>query len=236
MDDDKNREKSFCVTNERITKKSDNLYFEYILSLFTLGVIATVGFLAIGIVYFASFDENSERTFQDILIIDSLNNITYGIDRDNGIHYERIDREEKYYASMTDIKLIDDNSIQITFDGNYFQFGRGGGFVKIDSDTDSGFVTMVNENQTFVAGCNLSSMPDFPHTEDVPAKQLHVLKYIGITEKNGTDYYGFVHQGGYVSDDIDCKFPEMIQHSLDVEFDINMENHYYGEVWDNDWD
>ena len=189
-----------------------------------------------GIVYLASFDENSERTPQDIVIIDSLNNIVYGIDQDNGIHYERIDREEKYYASMTDIKIIDDDLIQITFDGNHFQFGRGGGFVKPDSDANLEFVTTINKNQTFVAGCNSSSMPDFPHTENIPAKQLHVLKYIGITEKNRTQYYGFVHQGGYVSDDSDCKFPEMIQHSVDVEFDINMENHYYGDIWDHDWD
>ncbi|MDH3656821.1 MAG: hypothetical protein OEM77_01625 [Nitrosopumilus sp.] len=206
------------------------------MNLFVIGVIATVGFLAIGIVYLAGFDENSERTLQDIVIIDSLNNMVFGMDRDNGIHYERVDREEKYYASMTDIKLIGDDSIQITFDENHFQFGRGGGFVKPDSDGSSEFVATINKGQTFVAGCNSSSMPDFPHDENIPAKQLHVLKYIGITEKNGTDYHGFVHQGGYVSDDMDCKFPEMIQYSVGVEFDINMENHYYGEVWDHDWD
>ena len=106
----------------------------------------------------------------------------------------------------------------------------------INSDGSSEFVATINKGQTFVAGCNSSSMPDFPHDENIPAKQLHVLKYIGITEKNGTDYHGFVHQGGYVTDDMDCKFPEMIQYSVGVEFDINMENHYYGEVWDHDWD
>ena len=219
-----------------MTKKSSTPCFEYTLNLFVICVIATVGFLAIGIVYLAGYDENSERTFQDIIIIDSLNNMVFGMDRDNGIHHERVDREEKYYASMTDINLIDDDSIQITFDANHFEFGRGGGYVKPNSDAYSEFVAIINEGQTFVAGCNSLRMPDLPHDENIPAKQLHVLKYVGITEKNGTDYYGFVHQAGYISDDIDCKFPEIIRHSVNVEFDINMENHYYGEVWDHDWD
>ena len=206
------------------------------MNLFVIGVIATVGFLAIGIVYLAGFDENSERTFQDIIIIDALNNIVFGKDRDNDIHYERVDREEKYYASMTDIELIDEDSIQITFDANHFEFNRDREFVNPNSNSDEDFVTTINQGQTFVVRCNSSSMPDFPHDENIPAKQLHVLKYIGITEKDGINYYGFVHQAGYVSDDIDCKFPEMVLHSVNVEFDINMENHYYGEVWDHEWD
>ena len=206
------------------------------MNLFVIGVIATVGFLAIGIVYLAGFDENSERTFQDIIIIDSLNNIVFGKGKDNDIHYERVDREKKYYASMTNIDLIDEASIQITFDANHFEFSRDGGFAKPNSNTDSEFVATINQGQTFVAGCKSSFMPDFPHDENIPAKQLHVLKYIGITEKDGSNYYGFVHQAGYISDDIDCKFPEMVLHSLNIEFDINMENHYYGEVWDHEWD
>ena len=64
------------------------------MNLFVISMIATVGFLAIGIVYLAGFDENSERTLQDIIIIDSLNNIVFGKDRDNDIHYERVDREK----------------------------------------------------------------------------------------------------------------------------------------------
>ncbi len=190
-----------------------------------------------GIVYMSSFDKLSEQTPHDTAIINSLNNIEYDEFRDNDTHYERVDREKKYYASMTDIQSIDNdgNSIQITFDVNYFQFDRNGEYIKPQSQHNSEFIVAINEDQTFVARCNSFSIRDEPATERIPVKQVHILRYEGITEKDGVNYYGFAHEADYVPDHIECKFPEMIQYSLDIDFDVG-ETNFYGDVWDNDWE
>jgi len=201
--------------------------------------IVIVGFIGIAAIFLASLDAESEKTFEDIVIIDALTNIQYDQYRDNDTHYERVDREKKYYGSMTNIqlvydgteniKIVDDYAIRVTFDANHFQFGNKTEPIPENPE----FVAMIGNNQTFVAYCNPFHIPNMD--DRIPAKQIHVLKYIGITEKNGTDYFGFIHEAGYISDSIDCKFPDMIIHSLNIDFDI-VENNYYGDVWDHDWD
>ena len=176
------------------------------------------------------------KNFQDKVIIESFNNIQYGQFRDSDVHYERVDREKKYYGSMLDIDLVNEtskdsnkssDSIRITFGANQFQFVNNTNF------DNSRFIATINKNQTFVAGCNPIVMPGSDDRN--PVKQIHILKYFGVKDRNGTEYFGFLHEAGYISDSIDCKFPEMVQHSLDIDFDIS-ENYHYSEVWDHDWD
>ena len=201
---------------------------------FTIGLIVTVGLLTSGIVYMIGFDRFSENSPYDNTIVNALNNIEYDQFRDNDTHYERVDREKKYYASMMDIETLDDDSIRITFDANHFEFDKNGGYVESKSN-NSEFTAMINKDDTFVAGCNFSFMPNREPTDNVPAKQIHVLKYNGITQKDGISYYGFAHEAGYISNDIECSFPDMIRHSLEIDFDISDTN-FYGDVWDNDWE
>jgi len=188
------------------------------------------------IVYMSSFDKLSEQTPNNIFIINSLNDIKYGEFRDNDTHYERADSERKYYRAMTDIQLVDkdSSSIIITFDSDYFQKNRNGEYMKSQSQQESEFAAMINENETFVAGCNAFSLHDEPDAERIPVKQIHVLRYEGITEKEEIQYYGFTHEAGYLPNNIECKFPEIIQSSLDVDFDIS-ETNFYGDVWDHNW-
>lgn len=207
----------------------------WVLNRFTLGLIVTIGLLATGIVSIISFDKLSEETPYDAIIINSLKNMDYGEFRDNDTHYERTDGEKKYYASMIDIESVGtDGSIKITFDANYFQRDVNGESLKPQSQNNLEFTATLNENETFVVGCNSFSLQDDDTKERIPVKQIHVLRYEGITEKEGIYYYGFDHEAGYISDDIECNFPDMIQHSLDVDFDVSNTN-FYGDVWDNDW-
>ncbi len=205
---------------------------------FTIGLITTVGLLVTGIVYMASFDNLSDQSPYDSELINALRNLEYDDFRDNDTHYDRIDREKKYYGAMREIKLVDssDDSIEITFDANYFQINRDEEYVSPQSQHNSEFTAIINKGETFVARCNsFQDMPNRPiEAEDIPAKQMHVLKYTGITEKNGTSYYGFAHEAGYTLDHIECKFPEIILHSLDIDFDISNTN-FYGDVWDFNW-
>lgn len=182
-----------------------------------------------------SFDTIYEQTPYDSVIVNALNNVEYDHFRDNDTHYERTDREKKYYASMMDIEPTDNvDSIKVTFDANYFQFDRNGGYIKPQSQNNSEFIATLNENETFIAGCNSFSLSDEDNEERVPVKQIHILRYEGITEKEGVYYYGFAHEAGYIPDDMECKFPDMIQHSLDIDFDVSDTN-FYGNVWNHDW-
>ena len=201
---------------------------------FTLGIILVVGILAIGIVSIIGFDLRYNSASYDAALINALTNVEYNQFRDNDTHYERVDREKKYYASMTDIETVTDDSIRITFDANYFQFDKNGGYISPQSQDDLEFVATINKNDTFVAGCNSFSLSDNNNNERIPVKQVHILRYEGITEKDGMSYYGFAHEAGYISDDMECKFPDMIQHSLDIGFDVSNTN-FYGDVWDHDW-
>ena len=205
-----------------------------ILEKFTIGIIAVVGILVGGIVSMIGFNSVYEQTPYDSATINALNDVHYDEFRDNDTHYERVDREKKYYASMTDIETVNDNSIKITFDANYFQFDRNGGYVESQSQGKSELVVTISRNDTFVAGCNSFSLRDDDVEERVPVKQIHILRYEGITEKEGVPYYGFAHEAGYISNDMNCKFPDMIKHSLGIDFDVSDTN-FYGDVWDNDW-
>ena len=198
-------------------------------------MIVIVGILAAGIVSMIIFDTIYNEILYDSVMVNALNNVDYDEFRDNDTHYERVDREKKYYASMMNIEPVGNTgSIKIAFDANYFQFDRNGEYIKPQSQNNSEFVATLNENDTFIAGCNLFSLKDDDMEKRIPVKQIHVLRYEGITEKEGVYYYGFAHEAGYIPDDIECKFPDMIQHSLGIDFDVSKTN-FYGDVWDHDW-
>ncbi len=196
----------------------------------------TVGLLATGTMFIISFDKLSQVTPRDAVIINALKDMDYGEFRDNDTHYERANAEKKYFASMTDIKSVgNDGSIEITFDANHFQRDRNEESLQPKLKNDSELIATLNENETFVAGCNSFSLQDDDTKERIPVKQIHVLRYEGVTEKEGVTYYGFDHEAGYISGDIECKFPDMIQYSLGVDFDVSNTD-FYGDVWDHDWD
>jgi len=198
-------------------------------------MIVIVGILVAGIVSMIIFDTIYNEIPYDSVMVNALNNVDYDEFRNNDTYYERADREKKYYASMMNIEPVGNTgSIKITFDANYFQFDRNGEYIKPQSQNNSEFVATLNENDTFIAGCNLFSLKDDDMEKRIPVKQIHVLRYEGITEKEGVYYYGFAHEAGYIPDDIECKFPDMIQHSLGIDFDVSKTN-FYGDVWDHDW-
>ena len=200
---------------------------------FTAGVIVTVGILASGVIFMSSLDESSQHPPYDKAIINALENMEYEKMSGNDIHYERIDREGTYFASMEDIELIkekNDDSIRITFHEKDFRFEK-----MENTSHDSKFVTTISKGQTFVAGCTYKDLSDFRTSEkENLVKFLTIMRYNGITEKDGINYYKFIHDEGYVINDIECVFPNMIELSINIEFDIR-DNNFLGEVWDRDW-
>ena len=54
------------------------------------------------------------------------------------------------------------------------------------------------------------------------AKSVHVLKYYGVTKKDEKEYDVFHHESARIPWDVECIFPQMLEHSLHIDFDIDM--------------
>jgi len=143
------------------------------------------------------------------------------------IHYDIVDREKKYWATLKDIKLLDNESIKITFSGNDFKTSwvTTGQQEKTYGVPDFRYVTTIKKGQEFVALCT-----------DTIERRIHVLKYDGITEKDGTDYYEFWHKSTTVAiEDLPkCQYPTIIHDSLSIDFDLG--DKPTSLVWDHDWE
>lgn len=150
-----------------------------------------------------------------------------GIDGD--VHYERVDSDKKYWATLKDIKLRGDGdkSIQVTFSGNGFEtsWTTAEKQEKTYRVPDFRIVTTIHKDQEFVALCT-----------DTDERRIHVLKYDGIVEKDGIDYYSFWHKSTVIpiEDLPKCQYPTIIHDSKSVDFDLG--DKPTSEVWDHDWE
>ena len=142
------------------------------------------------------------------------------------IHYERVDNEKKYWATLKDIKLNDDDSIQVEFSGNGFTTSS----VNTElpevtySVPDFRLVTSINNGAEFVALCT-----------ETDERQIHVLKYAGITQKDKVDYFTFWHKSTTIplEELPKCQYPAIIWDSKSVDFDLGEKP--TSSVWDHDW-
>ena len=145
------------------------------------------------------------------------------------VHYERVDSDKKYWATLKDIKLRNngDESIQVTFSGNDFKtsWTTTGHQKKTYTVPDFRIVTTIHKGQEFVALCT-----------DTVERRIHVLKYDGITEKDGIDYYSFWHKSTAIpiEDLPKCQYPTIIKDSKSIDFDLG--DKPTSEVWDPNWE
>ncbi len=211
---------------------------------FAIGLIVLIGSLVSGIFFLIYSDNDSTDSLDVRSIKNVLKDAEYMIENDgfrNGgdTHYDRVDRDGKYYASMTHIMQNNDGTIQVTFNSNYFVTD---GKLNMESKIQDNltYVTPIEKNQTFVVNCGLIHLSDrfsnLSFYESDSSKVLGVLKYQGITEKEGVQYYMFHHESIVIPKDTDCKFPDLIEYSLDIDMDIDISNRSFpDEVWDHDW-
>ncbi|MDH3313508.1 MAG: hypothetical protein OEM28_10245 [Nitrosopumilus sp.] len=208
---------------------------------FTIKLIGICGILVTGVLFLIFSDENPNYPLRGNEMISVLSNLDYndfGDERSGGdTHYERVDKSEKYYGAITNIAKNKDDSIQVTFDYHHF-VSTNQKYADSNVSDDEEYVVTIYENQTFVAGCK--SWDAFRGDDlDTPinhGKSIHVLKYYGIIEKDGIEYYVFHHDSSRISGELECIFPVMIEYSLDVDMDVGMEySSYPNEMWDQDW-
>ena len=163
---------------------------------FTIGLIALIGSLVTGI-FFLIYSDIDPTDSSDIHSIKNvLKHAEYMIENDGfrkggDTHYDRVDKDGKYYASMTHIIQNKDETIQATSNSDYFVMD---GKLNMESkmQDDLTYVTPIEKNQTFVVNCGLTHLSDIfsnlSFYESDSSKALGVLKYHGITEKEGVHY------------------------------------------------
>lgn len=123
-------------------------------------------------------------------------------------HFELADGSEGYWATITDIKLIDDDTIEISFSDDDYKINTKDGVV-IYSVPDFEYAAQIKKGQTFISTCHGQSAPDFLH-------------YLGIVQVEGKYYYLFYHTSGVtLPDGVVCRFPEIIMAGIDEDFDLS---------------
>ena len=144
------------------------------------------------------------------------------------IHYDRVDSDKKYWATLKNIELrYDGESIKIEFSGNGFEtrWMTTEKQEKTYSVPDFRYVTTIHKGQEFVALCT-----------DMVERRIHVLKYDGVTEKDGIEYYSFWHKSTTIpiEDLPKCEYPTIIHDSLSADFDLG--DKPTSPVWDYNWE
>ena len=144
------------------------------------------------------------------------------------IHYDRVDSDKKYWATFKGIELDDeeDESIKVEFSGNGFKtrWMTAEKQDKTYSVPDFRYVTTIHKGQEFVALCT-----------DMVERRIHVLKYDGVIEKDGIEYYSFWHKSTTIpiEDLPKCEYPTIIHDSLSIDFDLG--DKPTSHVWDHNW-
>ena len=158
-----------------------------------------------------------------------LGNLEFGKWSGEGdIHYDLVDSDKKYWATLKDIELRDDGeSIKVEFSGNDFEtrWMTTEKQEKTYGVPDFRYVTTIHKGQEFVALCT-----------DMVERRIHVLKYDGVTEKDGIEYYSFWHKSTTIpiEDLPKCEYPAIIHDSLSIDFDLG--DKPTSPVWDHNWE
>lgn len=161
-----------------------------------------------------SYDDNLIATLKQI----RLNPDSIGGD----IHYEKVDKEGNFWGTINKINLLDDETIEVTFNANNYKLEYIHNDVPmVYKVPEFEYVTKIKKNQTFAPLC----------LQIGDGKTLIVLKYTGITEQNGTQYYTFWHKNAE-NIEINCKYPDIIKDSLSVNFDFGEEP--WHKIWNHD--
>jgi len=112
-----------------------------------------------------------------------------------------------HYSTLGHIAIIDENSIEVTFNNknNYGIYSEG---VKIWSiPTQFEFIKTVNVGDIFIVHCR-------EHDQGLGAQLLELVD-IDIQNNNMT----FNHYNVGLSPSVECMYPEIIEHSFDIKWD-----------------
>ncbi len=137
------------------------------------------------------------------------NHLSSFIVGDNGIngelHFDRVGLDGGIFT-IKNMVLIKDDTTMITFADKDYRVGNG---ERIDYEiTDEfEFSTVLEKFDTFIAKCN-----------NYEGTSVTIVQYLGITTIDDIDYFLTWHTVITSEDKFQCKYPELIQHSLNHNF------------------
>jgi len=145
-------------------------------------------------------------------------------------HYEEVPKGiHPYYASITNISPQNDDSIDIDFAENDYQWSNG-----YKPIPDFSFTQNIKINQTFVVICHDFSNPltreIFKNSTATDNPEVEVLKYLGPVAILDKIEYKFYHAQRALQTDMPCNYPEIIEFSVDA-IDLVVPE-YYGKKYD----
>ncbi|NDB33518.1 MAG: hypothetical protein EB163_07825 [Nitrososphaeria archaeon] len=167
---------------------------------FELYLIVVVGILVSGILYLVYLNPN-EITYYNSFQSPEFD--TFAGD----YHLEPIGDNEKHWATISKVTLIDDQTIKVDFNANNYRIGNAT-FTAYEIPNEFEYTNFVKKGQTFISVCAGESTVAF-------------LKYIGIVQDSESYYYLFFHGNAILPQGLTCKYPQIIQHGFAVDFNLN---------------
>lgn len=172
-----------------------------------LYIIIAVGLLVLGILYLVYLNPN------EIMYYSSFQNLE--LDTVVGdYHLEPIGDNEKHWATISNIIPIDDQTIKIIFRGNNPNDNSIMANYGIPNDFE--YSHLVEKGQMFIPVC----MQGGVLTGHTVRDNVVFLQYVGVVQFSGSYYYGFYHTNADLPKGLICKYPQIIQHSFNMEYDI----------------
>ncbi len=121
----------------------------------------------------------------------------------------------KHMMSIEKISLLPDNSINVQFGENDYEWSNG-----YKPFPEFSYSTNIKVNDVFLIMCHdykkESTLEFFPDIKDVDKTGIDFLQYLGIITENGNREYKFYHVSARTQNYMPCNFPEVIDNSFNV--------------------
>ena len=136
-------------------------------------------------------------------------------------HYDAIPVSSPNALFIHNINLISDDTIEIEFGENKYNLKNPGYYEQVPKFS---FTTVIKEGQTFLERCSTKYDPDKPG--------IGIYKYVGlaIDKRDGEKepVFLFYHVSSTVQSPMPCKFPQIIENSIDViQLDAKPNSNYH---------
>jgi len=139
------------------------------------------------------------------------NHLSSFIVGDNGIngelHFDRVGLDGGIFT-IKNMNLIDDDSVLITFADKDYRIGNKDRTI-YEIIEDFEFTTTVKKYDSFIAKCNNNN-----------GSAATIVQFLGVTTIDDIDYFLTWHTVIVPEDKFQCKYPELIQHSLNHNFGV----------------
>ena len=132
------------------------------------------------------------------------------------VHYETVPKvDQSHHASISNISPQKDDSIDVDFAQNDYQWSSG-----YKPIPEFSFAQNIKVNQTFVVICHDFTNPltreIFKNSTVTDKPEVDVLKYLGPIEILGEIKYKFYHAQRTLQTEMPCDYPQVIEHSINA--------------------